>query len=50
MALETLSEEDWMKVKKGEEEIGYAWLESVEKWQAEAGAGSLPLPAGRSEV
>ncbi len=33
MALETLTDEDWLKVKKGEEEIGYAWLGTVEAWQ-----------------
>jgi DUF438 domain-containing protein len=27
MALETLSKDDWMKVKKGEEEIGFSWVQ-----------------------
>jgi DUF438 domain-containing protein len=33
MALETLSEEEWAKVRNGEEEIGYAWI-TPESWQA----------------
>ncbi len=40
MALETLSDEDWMKVMKGEEEIGYAWVEKIEQWKPSALAGS----------
>lgn len=39
MALETLTDEDWMRVKRGEEEIGYAWLESVEQWEPSIGVG-----------
>ncbi len=27
LAVETLSQEDWAKVRQGEEEIGYAWIE-----------------------
>ena len=34
MALETLSEEEWAKVRKGEEEIGYAWITPVSSWKA----------------
>jgi hypothetical protein len=33
MSLETLSESDWIKVRRGEEEIGYAWIEPAEDWQ-----------------
>jgi DUF438 domain-containing protein len=29
LAVETLSREEWEKVKKGEEEIGYAWIETA---------------------
>ncbi|MBI5846913.1 MAG: DUF438 domain-containing protein [Nitrospirae bacterium] len=56
MALETLSEEDWFKVKKGEEEIGYAWLDSVDEWMpsglsgqalAEEKVGSINLDTGQ---
>jgi DUF438 domain-containing protein len=34
MALETLSEEDWVKAGKGEEEIGYAWIKPETPWEA----------------
>jgi hypothetical protein len=33
MSLETLSDEDWARVKKGEEEVGYAWVEPGKEWQ-----------------
>jgi DUF438 domain-containing protein len=46
MALETLSEEDWARVKKGEEEIGFAWVEGAGPMQPSAGAAQ-PMPAGR---
>ena len=32
MALETLGESDWVKVREGEEEIGFAWISAPEKW------------------
>lgn len=32
MALETLGESDWVKVRDGEEEIGFAWISPPEKW------------------
>jgi DUF438 domain-containing protein len=32
MALETLGDNDWAKVRDGEEEIGFAWISSPEKW------------------
>ena len=32
MALETLGENDWIKVGAGEEEIGFAWISPPEKW------------------
>ncbi|MHA1215071.1 MAG: DUF438 domain-containing protein [Candidatus Hodarchaeales archaeon] len=32
-ALEKLAVSDWVKVREGEEEIGYAWLESVPEWR-----------------
>ncbi|GAB4485600.1 MAG: DUF438 domain-containing protein [Thermodesulfovibrionales bacterium] len=56
MALETLSDEEWMKVKKGEQEIGYAWVEKVEDWGPTGAAvnavseekiGSLNLDTGQ---
>ncbi|MFX1483773.1 MAG: DUF438 domain-containing protein [Promethearchaeota archaeon] len=33
MALETLSEYDWVKVRTGEEEIGYAWISPGTDWK-----------------
>jgi len=32
MTLETLSEDEWAKVRKGEEEIGYAWITPETLW------------------
>ncbi len=36
MTLETLSEEEWAKVRKGEEEIGYAWIKPETQWTPSA--------------
>jgi uncharacterized protein len=33
MALESLTEEDWGKVRKGEDEIGYAWIKPEGAWK-----------------
>ena len=33
MALETLGDSDWEKVKTGEEEVGYAWIKPVIEWK-----------------
>lgn len=35
MSLEQLSQSEWTKVRSGEEEIGYAWVEPEEKWPPE---------------
>ena len=42
MAVETLDESDWAKVKKGEEEIGYAWIAPAPAW-----APAAPAPEAR---
>jgi len=34
MCLEMLDEADWAKVKKGEEEVGYAWIAPAAGWSA----------------
>jgi DUF438 domain-containing protein len=34
MALETLSKDEWIKVKKGEEEIGFSWVEPDPGWDS----------------
>jgi DUF438 domain-containing protein len=57
MALETLSEDEWAKVRKGEEEIGYAWIKPETQWQPAPGlfqqellaekVGSLNLDTGQ---
>ncbi|MHA2003686.1 MAG: hypothetical protein ACW960_06205, partial [Candidatus Thorarchaeota archaeon] len=33
MSLENLSEYDWVKVRVGEEEIGYAWINPGDEWK-----------------
>ncbi len=57
MTLETLSEDEWAKVRKGEEEIGYAWIKPEAQWKPVAGSfqqellsekvGSLNLDTGQ---
>lgn len=57
MALEILTEADWAKVRAGEEEIGYAWVEPDAGWAPEGGVavsagaafatGEIPLDTGR---
>jgi len=57
MALEMLSEEEWVKARKGEEEIGYAWITPESVWKPVAGSfqqemlaekiGSLNLDTGQ---
>jgi hypothetical protein len=39
MALETMDDAEWGRVKYGEEEIGYAWIESAGDWQPASSAG-----------
>jgi len=57
MTLETLSEDEWAKVRKGEEEIGFAWIKPETEWRPAAGSfqqellaekvGSLNLDTGQ---
>jgi len=56
MALETLSDEEWIKVATGENEIGYAWVEPGETMKpsdapgqpvTSGASGSLNLDTGR---
>lgn len=57
MVLETLGEEEWAKVRKGEEEIGYAWIKPEADWKPAAASfqqelmservGSLNLDTGQ---
>jgi len=45
MSLETLDEADWARVKRGEEEVGYAWIPPAPAW-APAGPGAEGPAAG----
>ena len=50
MAMETLSNNEWQKVRLGEEEIGYAWVEPEAGWESEpasAPAAGRTAAAGR---
>jgi uncharacterized protein len=42
MSLETLGEADWARVKRGEEEIGYAWVAPGGDWKPAAAVEELP--------
>jgi uncharacterized protein len=44
MALETLSDPEWVKVRQGEDEIGYAWVQPEADWSPGAAEGKKPLP------
>ncbi len=44
MALDTLGESDWAKVKEGEEEIGYAWVRPAKGWVPSGEAYQENLP------
>ena len=46
MTLESLDDSDWARVKRGEEEIGYAWVRPGTEWRPAVSAEGLPpLPA-----
>jgi len=57
MAMEMLAETDWIKVRQGEEEVGYAWIEPEKGWLPGAEAppearaavepGAVDLSTGR---
>lgn len=42
LSVETLDEKDWARVKKGEEEIGYAWVKPGADWKPAVGIDELP--------
>jgi DUF438 domain-containing protein len=49
MAADTLSDEEWAKIRAGEGDIGYAFIEGVPVWPARASgdeAGAAGAPAG----
>jgi uncharacterized protein len=46
MAVDTLSDDEWAKIRAGEGDIGYAFVENVPEWPAGAEAGAAGAPAG----
>lgn len=44
-ALEKLSQEEWLEVRRHEAEIGYAYVEAGGEWPPEAPIGAAPAPA-----
>jgi DUF438 domain-containing protein len=48
MAKEMLSEEDWLKVRQGEEEIGYAWVRPEKGWLQGETTGYVERDAGKA--
>lgn len=50
MAMEMLTNADWGKVKRGEEEIGYAWVEPEMGWMPGTEAAIEEKIAGREEL
>jgi DUF438 domain-containing protein len=47
MSLEKLDRSDWVRVKKGEEEVGYAWIAPAPAWPSEtAGPAEADAAAG----
>jgi hypothetical protein len=42
MSLEALDQKDWARVKKGEEEIGYAWVSPGADWKPAGASEDLP--------
>jgi hypothetical protein len=46
MCLEKLDEADWVRVKKGEEEIGYAWIPPAPAWSPASAGTPGPETAG----
>ena len=46
MALESLSEAEWVRVARGEEEAGYAWITPEARWKPAADTGMQQPTAG----
>lgn len=47
MTLDTLSDEDWLKVMAGEGEIGYSWVKPEKSWQPTSAATQVEMMEGR---
>jgi len=45
MAVDTLSEAEWIKIRAGEDDIGYAFIEGVPDWPRRPAARRLKLPS-----
>lgn len=45
MALETLAEEEWFELRRGEDELGYVLVEPAAAWPASAPGGAVPAAA-----
>ncbi len=53
MALETLDEAEWGRVRRGEDEIGYAWVQPGTDWQPPDAAvtpTAAPVPTGTLQL
>jgi DUF438 domain-containing protein len=56
MSMETLTYGDWLKVKEGEEEIGFAWISPLFDWPPEGDVAETPealveiAPSGKLEM
>jgi len=56
MSMETLTYSDWLKVKEGEEEIGFAWISPLFDWPPEGEVADAPeeqveaAPTGKLEM
>jgi DUF438 domain-containing protein len=53
MAIDTLSDAEWAKIRAGEGDIGYAFIDGVPEWPAAgaaAEAGAAGAPAGAAEA
>ena len=48
MAMDTLSDAEWAQIRAGEDDIGYAFIDGVPVWPAEAGAAGAPAGAGEA--
>ncbi len=50
MALETLSDNEWFRVRQGEEEIGYAWVRPEAEWTPEEKEEAPAPPPGEEKI
>ena len=48
MASDTLGDDEWAKIRAGEADIGYAFIEGVPEWPSAAAAGAARVAAGAS--